>query len=143
MVPVASSTAKQTGTRWGSWSRSTVARRATRASANRRLASVSVTWPPPSAVAVTVLCCHIGSLAGARSRLGGLLEEVDGFVDTVSVSAVAEDGDSECVAVPNRGAGEEDPPALVDLVEDARTVGVVEGDDTQLGFPWQLEVFDL
>src|SRR5947209_10395711 len=117
-VSVASSRAKQIGTRWGLPPRSTVARRATLPSANRRLASSSVMW----------------------SLASGLLEQVDGLVDPVAMGAGTEDGEAQRVAVADGRAREEDPPAVVDGLQDARAIGVVEGDDRQLGFPRQLEV---
>src|SRR5437667_12167806 len=120
MVSAASSTAKQTGTRWGLPARSTVARRATLACAKRCLASCSL-------------------IRTALSLAGGLLDEVDRLVDPVAVGAVAEDGDTQGVSVPDGGAREEDPSAGVDLVENAGAVRVVEGHDRQFGFPGQLE----
>src|SRR5437588_4094680 len=121
MTPSSGSTAKQMGTRWGSLVGVTVARRATLAWSNLRLASCSF-------------------MRTALSLAGGLLQEVDGLVDPVEMGAVAQDGDAQSVSAADGRAGEEDVAAGVDLVEDAGAVGVVEGDDGELRLPGQLEV---
>src|SRR5205085_9757852 len=89
---------------------------------------------------------HASRLRGTRAS-DRIPDQLDRLVDAVAVGAMAENADAHDEAAVDGRAREEDAARGIDALEQVVAglvaVAVAEGDDRQLGIPWELELWYL